>query len=259
MKINRANIESVRAETLQAEDGDILVRVLDSFNLWLPVEDASLTPCLVRDGYWEAWITTWFYNNLNIGDNVIDIGANVGYYSLLAKRIVGPVGQVIAFEPAARHASLIKRSAKNNDLNVVVVDAAATDECGYVTLTHPGDFMGSASITTGTFAPEYGEVTTEVVKGVRIDDFGLNGVDLIKIDAEGAEEKVWAGMRSTLHNDKPIVVLEYTPLSYSESFMSELMEYGNITEIDFAGDEVPVNLDALDEGDWKMLVVRPSK
>jgi hypothetical protein len=83
--------------------------------------------------------------------------------------------------------------------------------------------------------------------------------DLIKIDAESAEEIIWNGATELLsRHNAPVVVLEYSPTgTYSKEFPERLLEYGEVTGIGYDGNEHPVDLDFLNSlTDWYMIVVR---
>lgn len=152
---------------------------------------------------------------LRPGDTVLDVGANVGYYTLIAAAAVGPAGRVFAFEPFDTTAGLLERSVEANRLQgmVSVVRSAVTDRTGEVVF-HPGTY--ATSNTTGSIiaSPLANADDGVSVPGVCLDDFAdaesLATVRLVKIDAEGAEPLIISGAQRFLSCIKPdAVILEF--------------------------------------------------
>lgn len=145
------------------------------------------------------------------GDWAIDVGANVGHYSCRLSALVGTSGRVIAFEPVpstcALLASLVARLPHQN---VTVVNAAASDATRPVSLELPHFASGLVNYyqATVTAAPTAGLARAESL-ALPVDALGLSGpVRLVKIDAEGHEASVLAGMAQLLARCRPVVVME---------------------------------------------------
>ena len=146
------------------------------------------------------------------GATFYDIGANVGFFSLIAARLVGPEGAVYAFEPVPENARHIERNARLNGFsNVMVVEAAASNRTG------TGDLIltrhaGGATLRTADVGtpPDATDVTP--VPLVRLDDWirreGASPPDVVKVDVEGAEWSVFDGMLATIREHQPILVYE---------------------------------------------------
>jgi FkbM family methyltransferase len=147
---------------------------------------------------------------LRSGDVFLDIGANVGFFSLLAARIVGPTGAVYAFEPVPANAARIGANARRNRFrNVHVLELAAADEDGQTNLLlaiHPG---GAVLASAGAPPDAAGSV---VVRTATLDGLVTSGrvraPAVVKIDVEGAELAVLRGMAATLRRHGPLVVCE---------------------------------------------------
>ena len=134
---------------------------------------------------------------------VYDIGAHVGFYTLLASELVQADGKVIAFEPVPRNLHYLKKHIDmNHCANVMVVDAAVSDKSGTCL------FDEDLSNYTGHLS-ESGNL---IVRVVSIDELLMGGKipapDYIKIDVEGAELLVLRGTKSTLSNYSPKIFLE---------------------------------------------------
>lgn len=144
---------------------------------------------------------------------VLDIGAHVGYYTLLAARQVGPEGKVYAFEPEPKnHALLLKNIEQNGYENVVVTRSAVSDRIGDTTLYLSALDNGRHSV----YQQDYPQQGTESVDTLTIDAFleseGWPNVDLVKIDVEGAEIPVLSGMAQLIKkSDHMKLILEFNP------------------------------------------------
>lgn len=134
-----------------------------------------------------------------------DVGANVGFMTLLGARLVGEAGEVVAFEPLAENRDLLGRNLQANGCsNYRVIPVALSDECGTVEMVLD-DGTGRAGIN----GLERAGKQTRTVQCATLDSLSdLPAPDLVKIDVEGAEAKVLAGMRRSLREHRPVLVIE---------------------------------------------------
>lgn len=145
------------------------------------------------------------------GDVVYDIGANIGFFTLIAARRVGPTGRVVAFEPVAENASSIRRNlAANRFRHVDVYEIAVGDRAGREDMLLTA-WDGGGSLSHEAIRP--GEATsTRSVEVSTLDqlvlDHGLRPPTLVKIDVEGHEEAVLRGMNEILRKHRPGVLFE---------------------------------------------------
>jgi FkbM family methyltransferase len=216
----------------------------------LDPDDRAMTYVILRDGMWEPAETALIKSQLKPGDTFIDVGANFGYYTVLASKLVGPTGRVIAFEPDPRSFELLRRNVERNGCtNVVLEQKALADKPGTLTLHVSDSNRGAHSvIAAGTENVSH----TVDVPAIPLDDYlkGRDGrVDLVKIDTEGAEGFILAGMQDTLRkNPAAKLVTEYIPSKLSDSgyppdkFFGLLKPHGfRYAEIDeFRGTVLPV-------------------
>ncbi len=140
-----------------------------------------------------------------------DIGANVGFFSVLAAKLVGPAGAVYAFEPVPENASLVERNARLNALgNISVFEVAVSDQTGRSELLLARYAGGAVLKSAGTPPDLSGCISVETAT---IDDLvkrqELRPPDIVKIDVEGAERNVLQGMVDTLRRRGPTVVMEF--------------------------------------------------
>lgn len=151
----------------------------------------------------------WLRNSLGPGSVVIDVGANVGDYVALAAQLAGGSGRVYAIEPAPENvARLRERFAVCAQVSVIA--AAAGDSSGSATLCldrRNGTRHSLASANVG----KQGEVVA--VQQIALDDLrdGIEALDVVKIDAQGAELQILRGARRLLMRFRPRVVLELWP------------------------------------------------
>jgi FkbM family methyltransferase len=168
-------------------------------------------------GYWlgsyELVFQKVFAANIQPGDIVLDIGAHVGFYTLLAARQVGKQGHVHAFEPLPRNAEFIQRHIQINQLkNVSFRPLAISVSSGSVR------FGGGISSSTGRITST-GDLEVE---SAALDDLLCNGVisppSVMKIDVEGAEAAVLRGGKRLLEMHQPVIFLAtHGPEAHQES------------------------------------------
>jgi FkbM family methyltransferase len=149
------------------------------------------------------------------GAIALDIGAHIGFHTVALARAVGSTGQVHAFEPFPANAKLLERNLAENevDLWVVVNSSAVSDKTGpstfYIPTTYKTSMLGSLAPTSSA-----SNVLELPVNMVTIDDYcrdkKLTRLDLVKIDAEGAEFQVLAGMEKTIAQLRPAIFCEVT-------------------------------------------------
>jgi len=153
---------------------------------------------------------------LNPGDTFIDVGANSGFFTLLASRCVGANGRVLAFEPVPSMRSRLQANLSlNGATNIDIHDIALSNSAGeHLFHEGPPGHKGLSSLRALD-----NEATTFSVKTMPLDDLLADefAVNLIKIDVEGAEQLVVDGMRRLLMRQKPLIVIEVTD-NYLDAF-----------------------------------------
>lgn len=176
-------------------------------------EDEGIGMFLVTEGVFEP-TETMLFQHLARGSRVIlDVGANIGYFTLLAARSVGEAGRVVAIEPDARNADLLGGSvARNGYPNVDIERVAIGKAPGEALIFHDRRNRGGTSLFASNVAEPLG---SELVRVTTLDalvaEKGLERVDLIKIDVQGAECLVLEGAGATLDRWHPSVLFEYWP------------------------------------------------
>lgn len=186
--------------------------------------DVAMAPWLVLDGLWEAHVTAWLEETLGPGMVFVDVGANVGYFTLLAAKLVGPAGRVVAVEAHPRLAGILQRNVVLNGFHgwVTVHHKAAWSQRSALEFQMRDHFTSSSSlgrIDEASLARLGDSVHTVTVDAVPLDELldSLPRVDVIKIDIEGAEAHAFAGLERTLGAHPEAVVMFEWGLSLIEA------------------------------------------
>jgi FkbM family methyltransferase len=146
---------------------------------------------------------------LTAGDVFIDVGANVGVFTVMAASLVGDRGLVIGFEPSARVLPFLRQNVEKHR-NVIIYGVAASCSRG----THPFYEAPATHFGMGSFGSQFGSAAT-TVDTVSLDEViferGVRGrVRMIKVDVEGAEADIFKGCRSLFTTDRPpLIVFEF--------------------------------------------------
>ncbi len=153
----------------------------------------------------EARLNKFLLRELNAGATFFDVGACLGYFSLLGAHLVGEKGRVVTFEPAPNLQPLLRR---NLERHARIVPKAVSEASGTTTFHEaPAPWIGTSSLR-GDWQKNTREVTVETIA---LDDFCWNESvfpDVIKIDAEGVEDRVLAGAKRLLREKGPVIAVE---------------------------------------------------
>ncbi|MEW6125115.1 MAG: FkbM family methyltransferase [Pseudomonadota bacterium] len=179
--------------------------------LWLDLEDAFVSRGCLMDGY-EPVETAFVRAQLREGGVFLDIGANIGWFTMLASTIVGERGHVHAFEPRKPTVDYLRRSVEANALSdlVTVHEVGLADKAGQWHLawaqgtTNPG----SSCLVADESAANLNTIAISLQK---LDDLELSKVDFVKIDIEGAEMLAMNGGSQTIARHRPVVMSELHP------------------------------------------------
>ncbi len=165
---------------------------------------------LYRYNIFEEAVTYSLIELLNPGDVFIDIGAHIGYFSLLASRLVGDSGRVIAFEPTPRTREVLEYNVRHCS-NVTVEPLAAWVENTTLEIFDCGWRYSAFNSIFHPRLEKMPEAESITVQGVSLDDYFSNhniAPSFIKIDAESAESYILSGMIRTLQSLVPMVSIE---------------------------------------------------
>jgi FkbM family methyltransferase len=210
---------------------------------------------LLSGGQWEETETRLFSSFVKKGMTVVDVGANVGYYTLLAARLVGEKGKVFAFEPNPENFALLTRNvAANGYKNVVLVPKAVSNQSGTASLLIDKASSGGHSLSAFRGGADFVQVET-----VSLDEYFADRqerIDVLKIDAEGAEMAILNGMSQLLERNTDLTLLtEFFPRAIQafgyrpEEYVRRLGECGfQIYPLDEGpGEPEPLDLEHVSE------------
>ena len=240
----------------------LLVRPLEArLHFYTPEEDPLYLRLNLLLGQYEPETTSAIKRLLRPGLTVIDVGAHVGYYARLAAEHVGANGHVIALEPNPSTFAMLSRNLASYT-NATLIEAAASDQEGVALLYDAHHETGGSSlqmddskhdyydrlVVQGELAPRAAGGLPVVTYSVRTElldnllaDAGIDRVDIVKIDVEGAELSALRGMERTISASRPLwLIIEFNPTSLAtfgvapETFFVELFRlgFGSITSID---------------------------
>jgi FkbM family methyltransferase len=187
----------------------------------------------VLRGLHEPQVCEALRRTLPVGGTLIDIGAHIGYVTMIGAGITGQAGTVIAVEPVPSNVVAIRRNATLNEFDhVQVIEAAASHSSGQEELITTSDTIWTRLASVGEHP---GERERTRVRTVAVDDLVDSGdlalPDVVKIDVEGAEMDVLDGMRRTLAARRTTVICEMH--GKNEQFVAAMDELGyRVTNLD---------------------------
>src|SRR3989344_4947709 len=204
--------------------------VVDGNQMLLDKDDSMRLSIL---GIYEPLAVKHFQNSIKPGDTVLDIGAHIGYYTLMAAKRVGKKGKVYAFEPNQDNCALLTKNLKlNNFKNVVLVNKAVSRSSGKVKF-----FLSNVSTGMHSLVDIDNKRENSIeIEAVSLNDFfgkKIPTVSIIKMDIEGGEYAALEGMDCLLKKNKHMTILiEFSPYSIIKAeksprgFLNLLMSYG---------------------------------
>ena len=210
----------IRPDVATVGNNKMLLNSLEAFRLALNDYDVR-----------EKFETDYFKNNIKPGMTVLDLGANIGFYTLLFAELVGKEGRVFAFEPEPNNFSALEKNVKLNKLtNTTLVRKAVSDKTGEI------DLFISESMGRHTIYNTKNSRETIKIGSVSLDDFlrkYTKSIDFIKMDIEGSEYAALLGMSSILEKNKNVkIVTEFMPDALKtfgikpEEYLNLLIKHG---------------------------------
>jgi FkbM family methyltransferase len=153
---------------------------------------------------YEEYETQVFIESVKKGMVVVDVGAHIGYYTLLAARLAGKTGQVFAFEPEPYNFTLLKKNVQINDYkNVILEQKAILNQCRNVKL-----FLCQYNLGAHRIFNLNHECKSITVKAITLNEYFKNKqkIDIIKMDIEGAEPLAFEGMKNIISANKNLKI-----------------------------------------------------
>ena len=164
----------------------------------------------VQSNNYEPDVTLVFQRLLRPGMGVLDVGANIGYFSMLSASLVGPSGFVLAVEPNPENARMLEASRRLNGYeHVTIAQVAAGRSTGLLAL-HVAQSNGTTSNPSSNLEAL---LAARTVPCIAIDHLIPAGqqINLIKVDVEGAEYNALLGCSDLIARDRPVIISEFSP------------------------------------------------
>ena len=182
--------------------------------IFLPGDDFGMTPDIALTGEWEPHVERQLRRLLRPGMQVVEVGANVGFHTLVMAEAIGRTGHIHAFEPYPKVARLLRQTLLLNRFAGMVTlhPVVALHGAGEVRFAADPNQAGSAHLAIPVADPAY--VESFLVPAVRLDDAlaALPAADLIRIDAEGTEGLALRGAQALIvRSPKLVIVAEWAP------------------------------------------------
>jgi FkbM family methyltransferase len=159
-------------------------------------------------GVFEPHAVAILRRSVRPGATVVDVGANIGVYSIESALAVGPKGRVVSIEAAPGHVQKLRENVDLNRMtNVVVVETALGAAPGEGRLSLPdGDNLGM--FTLGSVSGSQSHIVAVRTLDDVLGELGVDRVDFVKIDIEGSEYRALCGAKTTVTRDRPTILIE---------------------------------------------------
>jgi FkbM family methyltransferase len=263
---NRAGATKISAgHARNARSGNLLLMTADGILVSVPASlDCITTYVLLEQERWFEREADFVLRWLKPGMNAVDVGANVGVFSLPLARRVGPAGKVFAFEPGTGNRRHLEVGRTENSLENLFISACAlsdSEKAGWLEIESSGELN---SLTEGTSA------TSENAERVRVSSLDIQtqecawpSIDFLKIDAEGQEARIVAGGRDFFRAQSPLVMYEIkSGVSHNHNlrWIFQTLGYATYRLLGDASCLVPLGSDdALDSYELNLFAAKPDR
>ena len=182
---------------------------LPDFKLIVNPNDFSVGKDILKNKKYEPDVYAAIKSQLKPGDTFVDIGANIGYFTLLAASIVGEWGHVYSFEPNPNNCKIIEQNISLNGYTNITLFPFAVAERKQMLNYHGGNISSNGQVSEIA----EGQEAFIKVQAVALDDVLLNAdkVTAIKMDIEGAEARALSGMHQIVNKFQPVIFTEFSP------------------------------------------------
>jgi FkbM family methyltransferase len=190
---------------------------------------------ILKDKLWEAYETQLMIKHLKLGNNVLDIGGNIGYYTLIASKLIGEQGKVFTFEPEPQNFRLLKENIKRNNIaNATLYSLGLGNKKESIQFYTCSENRGDHRAFNNDNNRQETVINIisgdEVIKGQKI--------DFIKIDTQGFELAILEGLRNTINNNinnknHLKMIVEFWPFALEENNTSANVLLNEIEQYDF--------------------------
>lgn len=207
-----AILSSAEFKALRAARFEPTLVSCQEFDIFVRANDLFIGRAIQQTKQYEPNVAQRVRQILRAGHVFVDVGANVGFFTLLGATLVGSGGHVFAFEPSPDNCRLLRRSlAQNGITNVTLYENAVAEAAQQLSLSGGGADSNARLMRPDELQGRETHFTH--VEAVALDDVlqDVTRLDLIKMDIEGAEPRAWEGMQNVLRKHRPVIISEYAP------------------------------------------------
>jgi FkbM family methyltransferase len=252
-RITEINDRTKNSGTVVLSSKEMISKIFSGLKIYLDPRDLAVSLHLALDAVWEHRITAAWLAVVKDDDIVVDIGANFGYFGVLAAQKTDKKrSKVIFFEANKNLIPYVQKTLNINWLNeqCVIENLAIGNRKEKLTLHVLKDYLGSSSVQSMQEVNRYmgNKMPLELAEDIQVDAVTLDEyckenkietVNLIKMDIEGFEDKAYAGMRKIIKKSPDVTLfIEFTKEAYKEPeafFMQMLEDFGNVYIINEEG------------------------
>lgn len=195
------------------EAGSVVEKETRAGSLWLRADDELVTPTVLEHGLWAPETSAFLVRRLRAGSTLVDVGANIGYFSVLASPLVGPRGRVFAVEPDPANLRVLRANLwRNRCLNATVLPVAAWEERAHLNLMLQSEGGAGSWITPDPEGKSLHATARvgELVPAAPLDELIEGRVDVLKVDCELTDHQVVRGCERLLaRNPDAEVIVEF--------------------------------------------------
>jgi FkbM family methyltransferase len=239
------NLGSVRLS-----ENEIMTKIFTGNKIYLDPHDVAVVPNLVLDSEWEHDITHAWMSLIEQNTTIVDIGANFGYFGVLAAQISNRKSKVILFEANKNLVPYLRKTLMVNSFEecFTIENLAISDNKGEAKLNVLKDNIASSSLHNIERINSFNKLSQKVastssVKAITLDEYckknNINSIELIKMDIEGFEEKAYHGMKRIIATSPKLTLfIEFTKGAYEkpEKFYNQMLkDFGHVYSIDSQG------------------------
>jgi FkbM family methyltransferase len=207
--------------------------------------DGAVSQELILSGKWEEYETKLFKENIKSGDVVVDIGAHIGYYTLIAAAIVGKKGRVYAFEPNHKNFQILKKNVEeNNYKNIVLINKAVSNrnKKGFL-------FLNSENTGDHRVFDSKDSRKVETIQTITLDKYFDNKekeIHMLKMDIQGSEANAFQGGIKIIKKSKNIkIISEFQPALIKMSGMSAKKYLHLLRQVGFKIYNIDIHIDKI--------------
>jgi FkbM family methyltransferase len=207
-----------------------LVELDNGLRFWLLSGDQYVSPAMATGNY-EEIETAFVRRHVAPGMAVLDVGANLGWFTAHLALLVGPEGRVDAFEPRSDLLHLLKKTIAENRLSNVTthnIALGSQNSYGQMIWSEHDINPGGTNLVSADFAAP--GITGQPVAVKTLDTCIAHHVDFVKMDVEGAELLVFKGAERILATDRPLILVEINPSNLIRTSGVSATEFGQFVE-----------------------------